>query len=67
MDQTPIPFEFLTGQTYNTVGEDTVWIKYSKQNGLDKRQATLQLTVFADAVPRVQPLIFSGARGLVVV
>jgi hypothetical protein len=64
MDQTPIPFEFLTGQTYNTVGEDTVWIKSSKQNGLDKRQATLQLTVFADAVPRVQPLIFFRGQGV---
>lgn len=64
MDQTPIPFEYLSGQTYNQTGEKTVWIKSSKQTGLDKRQATLQLTVFADAIPRVEPLIFFRGLGV---
>lgn len=64
MDQTPLPFEFLTGQTYNTVGESTVWIKGSKQSSWDKRQATLQLTIFADAIPRVKPLIFFRGLGV---
>lgn len=64
MDQTPILFEYLSGQTYNSTGEKTLWIKSSKQSGLDKRQATLQLTIFADGIPRVEPLIFFRGLGV---
>lgn len=64
MDQTPLPFEYLSGQTYNTTGEKTIWIKGSKQSSWDKRQATVQLTVFADGVARVKPLIFYRELGV---
>jgi len=56
MDQTPLPFEYLEGQTYNKIGEKTIWAQ-SSQSGWDKRQGTIQLTVFADGIPRVKPLI----------
>lgn len=63
MDQTPLPFEFLSGQTYTTKGEKTVWVK-GAVSGWDKRQATLQLTVFADGENHVCPLIFFRGQGL---
>ena len=62
MDQTPVPFEYLVGKTYNLVGEKTVWLQSSK-SGWDKRQGTIQLTVFADGIPRVLPLIFFRGQG----
>jgi len=64
MDQTPVPFEYLSGRTYNQQGEKTIWIQGSQQSGWDKRQATIQLTIFADAVPRVKPLIFLRGQGV---
>jgi hypothetical protein len=63
MDQTPLPFEYLEGQTYSNKGDRTIWVQ-SSQSGWDKCQATLQLTVFADGIPRVQPLIFFRGKGL---
>lgn len=62
MDQTPLPFEFLSGQTYTLKGEKTVWVK-GATSGWDKRQATLQLTVFADGENYVHPLIFFRGQG----
>lgn len=64
MDQTPLPFEYLEGQTYNTTGEKNIWIQSSSTSGWDKRQGTIQLTVFADGVPRVQPLVFFRGKGI---
>ena len=64
MDQTPLPFEYLEGQTYNPVGEKRIWIQSSSTSGWDKRQGTIQLTVFADGVLRVQPLIFFRGKGV---
>jgi len=63
MDQTPVPFEYLEGGTYNLVGEKTVWLQSSK-SGWDKRQGTIQLTVFTDGVPRVKPLLFFRGQGV---
>ena len=63
MDQTPLPFEYLDGRTYNQAGDSTIWVQ-SSQSGWDKRQATVQLTVFADAVPRVLPLVFFCGKGV---
>ena len=34
------------------------------QSGLDKRQATVQLTVFADGVDRVRPTVIFRGKGL---
>jgi len=63
MDQTPLPFEFLSEQTYEQKGSKTVWIK-GTTSGWDKRQGTLQLTVFADDGMRVLPLIFFKGKGV---
>ena len=62
MDQTPIPFQYLEGRTYNQQGEKTIWIQ-SSRSGWDKRQGTIQLTVFADGVPRVKPLLLFPRNG----
>lgn len=64
MDQTPLPFEYLSGRTYALKGDKTIWVKATK-SGWDKRQATIMLTVFADGVPRVPPvIIFRGSDNL---
>ena len=63
MDQTPLPFELLSGQTYEPKGSKTVWVK-GATSGWDKRQATLQLTIFADGEMRVLPLIFFKGKGI---
>ena len=60
MDQTPLPFEYLTGRTYSHKGDKTIWAK-SEKAGWDKRQATLVLTAFADGIGRVKPLIIFRA------
>jgi len=58
MDQTPLPFEYLSGRTYNQQGAKTVWVQSSQQSGWEKQQAIIQLTIFGDGVPRVKPLLF---------
>lgn len=64
MDQTPLPFEYLSGRTYNMRGDKTVCAKATKSAG-DKRQATRMLAVFADEVPPIQPLImFKGTEDI---
>jgi len=63
MDQTPLPFEYLEERTYNQNGEKTIWAQNS-QSGWYKRQATIPLTVFADGIPRVKPLVFFVKWGL---
>ena len=62
MDQTPLPFVLDDGKTYDKKGGKEVW-EQNGQSGLNKKQATLQLTVFADEVDRVRPtVIFQGKR-----
>jgi len=62
LDETPIPFEYLEGKTYDIKGERTVWAKLF-QNGWDKRQASLVLCIFADGIPRVPPMIIFRGKG----
>jgi len=62
LDETPIPFEYWEGKTYDIVGEKTIWAKAS-QNGWDRRQASLVLCVFADGAPRVSPTIIFRGKG----
>ncbi len=64
MDQTPLAFEFLsTGRTYDHRGNNTVLLK-GGASGWEKRQATLQICVFADSQPHYKPLlIFAGKPG----
>jgi len=60
LDETPLPFEYLDGQTYADKGSHSVQVKAS-HSGWDKRQATLLLAVFGSGRSRVQPLIiFKG-------
>lgn len=59
MDQTPAPFEYLSGRTYALKGCKTVWAKAEK-SGWDKRQATIQLTVLADSTMLKPWIIFRG-------
>ncbi|KAF3907031.1 hypothetical protein ABW20_dc0105773 [Dactylellina cionopaga] len=60
LSSVPLESEFLAGKTYETIGTKSVWLR-SKGSGLDKRQATVQLCIFADGVPRIKPaLVFKG-------
>lgn len=62
-DETPMPWEYLTGRTYHLQGDKTVWSK-SADSGSEKRQCTLFLCIFADGVPRIPPIIiFTAATG----
>lgn len=56
MDQTPLPFEFLDGKTYDFKGSKTVWVKAIRSGWL-KRQATHMITVCVDGIRRCDPLI----------
>ena len=62
-DQTPLPFVLDDGKTYANKGSSEVWC-ISGSFGLDKRQCTVQLTIFADGVPRVRPLVIFRGKGL---
>ena len=63
MDQTPLPFVLDDGKTYADKGSSEVWC-VSGSSGLDKRQCSVQLTIFADGVPRVRPLVIFRGKGL---
>jgi len=52
LDETPLPFEYLDGQTYANKGSHSVQVKAS-HSGLDNRQATLLLGVFGSRRSRV--------------
>ena len=56
MDQTPLPFVLDDGKTYADKRSSEVWC-VSGFSGLDKRQCSMQLTIFVDGVPRVRPLV----------
>lgn len=62
LDETPIPYEYLEGKTYDVMGGKTICAKQS-QSGWDKRPALLVLCVFADGVPRVPPMVTSYGKG----
>lgn len=62
LDETPIPFEYLSGRTYNSIGDKTVWVKETR-SGWDKRQASLVLCIFADGVNRIPPMIIFHGQG----
>ena len=62
VDQTPLPFSFTSGGTYADTGDKTVWVR-GGASGLDKRQCTVQITLFADGEPRVKPLLIFRGKG----
>ena len=60
MDQTPLLFVMDDGKAYADKGSCEVW-RATYGSGLDKRQCSVQLTIFADGKTRVKPLgIFQG-------
>jgi hypothetical protein len=56
LDETPLPFEFLNGYTYDFKGVRTVAGK-SDRSGWDKRQATVVLYIMADGSTPFKPVI----------
>ena len=59
----PLPFVLDDNRTYDTVGAKEIWV-CSGQSGLDKRQCTVQLTVFGDGVCRLRPTLIFWGKGL---
>ncbi|KAI8710466.1 hypothetical protein NCS52_01563600 [Fusarium sp. LHS14.1] len=63
VDETPIPFEYLDGSTWELRGAKTVAGK-TDRSGWSKRQATLIIYIFADGSFRLKPkIIFHGTAG----
>ena len=58
-----LPFTFNSGKGYDDTGTSTVWHR-GCASGLEKRQCTVQLTVFADGRARVKPLLMFRGKGL---
>jgi len=50
------------GKSYDSTGAKEVWCS-NASSGLDKRQCTVQLTIFADGVSRVRPTIIFRGQG----
>ena len=62
-DQRPLPFVLDKGRTYDQKGVNEVWTQ-SGQSGLDKRQATVQLTLFVGGIGRVRATVIFRGKGL---
>ena len=62
MDQTPLPFIFTDEETYADTGQRCVWVRGGPSE-LQKRQCTVQLTIFADGSPRDKPLLIFRGKG----
>ena len=62
MYQTSLPFVLDDGKSYDSTGAKEVWCS-NASSGLDKRQFTVQLTIFADGVSRVRPTIIFRGQG----
>lgn len=63
VDQTPLPFAFNQGGTYETTNSwVAVWVA-GGSSGLDKRQCMVRLTILADGEPRVKPFIIFRGQG----
>ena len=60
--QTPLPYTFNGGQGCDQTEAQTV-SNDSTASGLEKRQCTVQLTLFADGEPRVKPLLIFHGEG----
>jgi hypothetical protein len=64
LDETPLPFEFLSGYSYDFKGVRTVAGK-SERSGWDKRQATIILYIMADGSTPFKPVIIFHGKGTV--
>ena len=63
VDLTSLPLTFNKGQGCDQKGAKPVW-HCGTQSRLDKRQCTVQLTIFTDGEPRVKPLLIFRGKGL---
>ena len=62
MDQVPPPFVVDQDITYEAKGSNSVWIS-QPENGLDKRQCTLQICIRPTDDQPVKPVVFfSGEK-----
>ena len=61
MDQTPAPFEYLSGWKYKRKGGKTVWAKAEKREW-DEHQATIRITILANG-RMLQPWIYLKGLG----
>jgi hypothetical protein len=64
LDETPLPFEFLSGYLYNFKGARTVAGK-SDRSGWDKWQATIILYIMADGSTLFKPVVIFHNKGTV--
>jgi hypothetical protein len=64
LDETPLPFEFLSGYTYDWKGVTTVAGR-SDRSGWDKRQATIILHIMANGDIPFKPVIIFYGQGTV--
>ncbi|CAB3999323.1 C2H2 zinc finger [Paramuricea clavata] len=62
MDQVPLPFVVDQDKTYDVTGNKQVWVS-QPSTGLDKRQATLQLCIWAEGEQNVKPAIVFRGKG----
>ena len=63
MNQTPLPFAMDDGKTYADKRSSAVW-RATHGSGLDNRQCSVQLKIFADGNPRVKPVVIFQGKGL---
>jgi hypothetical protein len=64
LDKIPLPFEFLSGYSYDFKGASTMAGK-SERSGWDKRQATIILYIMADGSTPFKPVIIFHGKGTV--
>jgi hypothetical protein len=64
LDETPLPFDFLSGYSYDFKGARTIAGR-SDRSGWDKRQATIILCIMADGSTPFKPVIFFHGKGTV--
>jgi hypothetical protein len=63
-DQIPMPFTLNPNRSHN-VRNTPCWIAVVGPSGLDKRQATVQLTIWADGAQVAPPLIIFRGGGCI--
>lgn len=63
VDETLLPFRYLSGRTYDTISFKTVWIKESKSSW-DKQQASLVFCILQDGFDHGPLMIVFYGQGL---
>jgi hypothetical protein len=64
LDETPLPFEFLNGYTYEVQGKKTIAGK-SERSGWGKRLATIILYIMANGNNPFKPVVIFHGKGTV--